>query len=501
MTIENPYKSLLILLSLSFIVACNGVSNEVTLDAPETLVGKDAVIYGNDDRQEVYQHDGDIFGQIARNATAVLVQSNSVYSSGGSVTLYGASLGQTMGLCSDERFYSQPTPGFCSGTLIGPDLILTAGHCISNSSCGSTRFAFDFYYTAPNQLQSISTSDVYSCSQVLVRKEGNFSGLTLDHAIVKLDRPVTGRTPATVQTNATALSNGQGVVVMGFPSGIPAKIEDGGVVRSRRASSLDYFTADTDTFGGNSGSGVFDDNGLLVGILVRGATDYVYDSGSGCYRVNRISSGTSASEDSSYAFRAVSELCSAGYVGALCGNDDTGETGGGTVDSGGSEGGIPSSWACNTAYYDANDGCDCGCGAVDPDCSLSGQTLYGCQEGQVCSEAGSCEAPAAEEPSQGDGWTCNPNYYNANDGCDCDCGIPDPDCDRPNQQLYNCAAGETCNDAGLCEASWTCNPSYYDANDGCDCGCGIPDPDCDKPRQRLYGCSRGQSCNDAGVCE
>ena len=36
---------------------------------------------------ETYQHDGDVFGQIA-NATAVLVQSNSIYSSGGSVTLW-----------------------------------------------------------------------------------------------------------------------------------------------------------------------------------------------------------------------------------------------------------------------------------------------------------------------------------------------------------------------------------------------------------------------------
>ena len=227
---------------------------------------------------------------------------------------------------------------------------------------------------------------------------------------------------------------------MGFPSGIPAKIEDGGIVRSRRASTLDYFTADTDTFGGNSGSGVFNDNGLLVGILVRGATDYVYDGGSGCYRANRISSGASASEDSSYAFQAVSELCSAGYVGDLCGNAPSAPDAGGTVDTG-SDGGIPSSWACNSSYYDANDGCDCGCGAIDPDCSLSGQTLYGCEEGQVCGATGVCEAPATEEPSQGDGWTCNPSYYNANDGCDCDCGIPDPDCERSNQRLYNCEAG------------------------------------------------------------
>ena len=243
MSVENPYKSLLFTTSLLLLGACNGVANEVTLDQPETLIDKDAVVYGNDDRQEVYQRSGDIFGEIARNATAVLVQSNSIYSSGGAVTLYGASLGQTMGLCSNERFYAQPTPGFCSGTLIAPDLILTAGHCISNSSCSSTRFAFDFYYSAPNQLQSITANDIYSCSQVLVRKEGTYSGRTLDHAIVRLDRPVTGRTPAAVQTSAVPVSNGQGLVVMGFPSGIPAKIEDGGVVRSRRASTLDYFTA------------------------------------------------------------------------------------------------------------------------------------------------------------------------------------------------------------------------------------------------------------------
>ncbi|MCY1008573.1 hypothetical protein OV079_24030 [Nannocystis pusilla] len=26
---------------------------------------------------------------------------------------------------------------------------------------------------------------------------------------------------------------------------------------------------------------------------------------------------------------------------------------------------------------------------------------------------------------------------------------------------------------------WTCDGARYDAADGCDCGCGVPDPDCD----------------------
>ena len=28
-------------------------------------------------------------------------------------------------------------------------------------------------------------------------------------------------------------------------------------------------------------------------------------------------------------------------------------------------------------------------------------------------------------------------------------------------------------------AAWTCNIDFYGANDGCDCGCGLYDPDCD----------------------
>jgi hypothetical protein len=30
--------------------------------------------------------------------------------------------------------------------------------------------------------------------------------------------------------------------------------------------------------------------------------------------------------------------------------------------------GVPPEWTCPTSYYNAADGCDCGCGAYDPDC-------------------------------------------------------------------------------------------------------------------------------------
>jgi len=30
--------------------------------------------------------------------------------------------------------------------------------------------------------------------------------------------------------------------------------------------------------------------------------------------------------------------------------------------------GVPADWTCPTSYYGTADGCDCGCGATDPDC-------------------------------------------------------------------------------------------------------------------------------------
>ena len=48
-----------------------------------------------------------------------------------------------------------------------------------------------------------------------------------------------------------------------------------------------------DTFAGNSGSGVFDENGLMVGILVSGETDYVLNGS--CYVVNELADALKAS--------------------------------------------------------------------------------------------------------------------------------------------------------------------------------------------------------------
>ena len=74
------------------------------------------------------------------------------------------------------------------------------------------------------------------------------------------------------------LSPGDEVVIIGFGSGLPMKIDTGATVFANDAGSNmnhhspDFtFHANFDTFGGNSGSGVFKSDGTLIGIHFQGS--------------------------------------------------------------------------------------------------------------------------------------------------------------------------------------------------------------------------------------
>jgi hypothetical protein len=46
---------------------------------------------------------------------------------------------------------------------------------------------------------------------------------------------------------------------------------------------------------------------------------------------------------------------------------------------------VPAAWACSASFYATGDGCDCGCGAVDPDCASA--DVASCD---YCDNVGSC---------------------------------------------------------------------------------------------------------------
>lgn len=254
------------------------------------------VIYGEDNRVDVFQSTNAMYVELAKSTAGMVPRYSLTENNDGTTTLEGGSL-ESRGMCASERFAKQPTAAFCSGFLVGEDLLVTAGHCIkSQADCNKYRWVFDYKVSSDDQDSvTVSTENVYSCSKVINQILDQTSNN--DFALIQLDRKVTDRRVLTYRESGR-ISKGDKLVVIGHPSGLPTKIADGASVKSL---SKNFFSADLDTYGGNSGSAVFNaDTGIIEGILVRGANDYNYDSARGCSVSNVMSQNAGKGEDVTY---------------------------------------------------------------------------------------------------------------------------------------------------------------------------------------------------------
>jgi len=188
-------------------------------------------------------------------------------------------------------------------------------------------------------------------------------------------------------------------------------------------------------------------------------------------------------------------VCVPQCAGKTCGDDGCGGTCG-TCDANASCNDglgkcVPDAWTCSASYYAGGDICDCDCGAYDPDCDL-GAPLAGCEEQERCNSDGECVPRAPAE------WTCSPLSYAANNTCDCNCGVYDPDCDFVDLVgITGCGAGVSeCFSDGTCG---TCTPDCTDKDcgtDGCGGFCGFCNVDVDAGVSEL--CIDGSCVDECG---
>lgn len=166
----------------------------------------------------------------------------------------------------------------------------------------------------------------------------------------------------------------------------------------------------------------------------------------------------------------------------------------------------PPVWKCSARLYHDGSRCDCGCGAIDPDCESLG--VDACDK---CDAPGSCSAQPCpsfinaesndrcDVPAPPPGWTCAAAAYGDGIECDCGCGVADPDC--RDAEFTTCVRCLSCGGHGACEGTvdpadttqcapppsgWTCSAEHY-RDAVCDCGCGIPDSYCQNI-ELLYVC-------------
>jgi V8-like Glu-specific endopeptidase len=253
------------------------------------------VIYDQDNRQDVSLFPDNYYRQAALSV-AGKVRSFSLTSSvdePGQLNFKHTTLQSFANLCPDERFAQQLTLPTCTGFLVADDVLVTAGHCMTGEmDCNTSTWVFD-YVEGTN---SIPSKNAYNCKKIIQSELVSSWYKMRDYAVVQLDRKVTTERQALTFRQDHSVSVGTPLVVIGHPSGLPLKIADGAKVKIANWTEFFtpirsiirkkyYFLGDLDTFGGNSGSPVFNQTtGMVEGILVQGAEDYVADnSGRACY--------------------------------------------------------------------------------------------------------------------------------------------------------------------------------------------------------------------------
>jgi V8-like Glu-specific endopeptidase len=240
------------------------------------------VIYGTDDRLDLFESSDSLMKDLARSTAAQILKRNIVQSvdenNKGLYTVKSKTLQQD-GICQSERFSGQNTAASCSGFLIASDILVTAGHCVTRvGDCEEHSWVFDYANTTEeNKTFTFKEDQVYHCTAIISREKDL---ITLnDYSVLKLDRPVVGRTPLQFRTAGKAADDAV-FTIIGHPSGLPTKITSGADMRDN--TNPLFFRTNSDTYGGNSGSAVIDSRtGIVEGILVRGDTDYK-SSDKGC---------------------------------------------------------------------------------------------------------------------------------------------------------------------------------------------------------------------------
>ncbi len=252
------------------------------------------VVYGDDDRLDVYEETNPSHVAWAASTCALVDDSDLIDNGNGTYTLSTtAFLYSGRPPCSDEPYGDQPVAPFCTGFMVGDDLLATAGHCVSESDLASTRFLFGFdMVDATTAVLVFDAEQVYRGVEVMARRLSDDD----DFSVIRVDRLITAPDAQALPLRETdTIAVGQQVGVIGHPSGLPKKIAFGSETRVRKNNAQGYFNANLDTYGGNSGSPVFNTaDGVVEGILVRGNTDFTIDGD--CFRSNVLEDTMEESE-------------------------------------------------------------------------------------------------------------------------------------------------------------------------------------------------------------
>jgi V8-like Glu-specific endopeptidase len=308
MKTRNLFIALTLLPTIALGQGADSVRPEPKPDVhPFQLKGqKERGVFGEDDRKEVKDAYG--YKDYAR-ATAVMVNSSMIKGE----NVYGSTLREgltnalgTSNFHEDVKFLDQPIMGNCTGFLIGPDILLTAGHCVKDMTKGKTitwifDYTSDLYVRKSTKYKDMNYVVVpkrnqYKVKEIIAAKYNKNEPLGDDYCILRLDREA-DRDPYRFRITQKDVPLFTNIHMIGSPTGLPLKYTSNAFVMNIEPAN--YFTNNLDGFQGNSGGPVFNSLGFIEGIHVRGRInntaaktigDYYVDPSCNCIKNSTFSS-------------------------------------------------------------------------------------------------------------------------------------------------------------------------------------------------------------------
>lgn len=265
----------------SFSAVAGLINPQINLDA----------IYGKDERSFVDFHSKQKIKELSKSIALIIsedvVEKKFIYS-----LIHANKLTDKDGvnLCIDEKFATHHSVNSCTGFLIGPDLVASAGHCfLGVDDCASKKIIFDI--KTINEVDKgyfALNNSIYECSEIV--KSAFNPDDSQDFAVIRLKKKVSGRKPLVLRSKGEITKDDQ-VFMIGHPLGLPLVSTGNALVNDTTNSH--FFKATLDSFEGNSGSPVFNSKTFEVeGILVNGQDDFLEDLSKGCYRNQVYDQGT-----------------------------------------------------------------------------------------------------------------------------------------------------------------------------------------------------------------